>query len=530
MATTTAYDFPAETARLRFPDVRARGATLNRGTARVHLTAPLERPEHDAARAAYRQASFTTTHDAKSPVLDVGWPVAGPYVACPSGVYMDLYLGVAQKILDENHPRLWQVADALVKHRLLFRREINTDDYLLLSLDLEHVAGPTEVARTLDALAAKRWTGAGGYRAFLSNSGTEANEAALKLAWVVKYKKFLEKHGAETFRRVMAQLEVPEVAYFAGKGPEPVYMTYPFVVVACEGAFHGRTLGSLHGTRSKAAHHYGYPKSTNFRHIPYNSGEGLAKRIDPRPIEEILGAPGGVRAILERGHVPADLFAGFVAEPMQGEGGYVPGDPTFFRACEATCRRFDALLIVDEVQTFGRTGSLFLCERFGITPDVLCLAKAAVVGATLARAGLERYLHTGWHSNTFGGGKLFDLSFSNAVLDILENERSPAFGGLSYYENCAVKGDYLSGKLDDIATRHPDLLVGHEGRGMLHRVDVRHRDRVIAEGWRRGLKMLGCGMAGDVSRIRLVFLADTLAREIDDFARVFEETLAAIRP
>lgn len=528
MATTTAYDLQGEAARLRFPDVRGKGVTLNRATARVHLSAPIERPEHDAVRAAYRQTSFTTTHDAKGPVVEVGWPVAGPYVACPAGVYMDLYLGVAQKILDESHPRLWQVADALVRHRLLFRREINTDDFLFVGRDLEHVAGPIELARALDAVAAKRWSGAGGYRTFLSNSGTEANEAALKLAWLVKYRKFLQRHGFDLFRKLMAQLGVPEVAHFAGKGPEPVFASYPFVVFACDGAFHGRTLGSLHATRSKAAHHYGYPKSPGIRHVPYNSGESLAKRIDPRPIAEVLEAPGGVRAVLDRGHVPADLFAGFLAEPMQGEGGYVLADPAFFRECEAACRRFDALFLVDEVQTFGRTGTLFLSEQMGVTPDAICMAKAAVVGATVARAELERYLHTGWHSNTFGGGKLFDTSFAYAVLDLLENERNPVFAGLSYAENCAVKGAYLAEKLDEVAARHPKTLVGHDGRGLLRGVSVRQRDRIVAEGWRRGLKLLGCGPAGEVSRLRLVFLADTLAREIDDFARVFEETLAAV--
>ncbi|MGH7162844.1 MAG: hypothetical protein ACREID_05115, partial [Planctomycetota bacterium] len=176
--TTTGYDFAAEAARLRFPDVALRGVTFNRATARIRLRGPPERPELERAREVHREASFTTTVDAKSPVVELGWPVAGPFVACPAGVYMDLYLGVAQKLLDENHPRLAQVAEALARHRLLFRREINTDDYLLVADGLEHVAGPDELARLLDGLCAERWPRAGGFRAFLSNSGTEANEAA----------------------------------------------------------------------------------------------------------------------------------------------------------------------------------------------------------------------------------------------------------------------------------------------------------------------------------------------------------------
>jgi len=529
MATTTGYDLRGEASRLRFPDVTLRGVTLNRATARIHVGGRMERAEADRTRAASREALFTTTHDAKAPVLELGWPVAGPYVACPAGTYMDLYLGVAQKIVDEGHPRLLELGETLLRHRLLFRREIATDDFLLVSGGLSPVAGPIELGALVDGLVGKRWPGAGGYRTFHSNSGTEACEAALKLAYVVKYKKFLEKRGLTAFRRLMAQLQVPEVDYFAGKADAPVYATYPFVVVACESSFHGRTIGALHATRSKPGHQFGYPKAPNVRHVPYNAGgDAVARLIDPRPIEEILDAPGGAGAVLARGRVPADLFAGFLAEPLQGEGGYVPGDAAFFQACEAACRAHDALFMVDEVQTFGRTGTLFLCEQLDVTPDVLCLAKAAVVGLTVARADLERFLHVGWHSNTFGGGKLFDTSFAHTVIDILAHERNPVFAGLSYPENCAVKGEYLAHKLDEVAARHPRVLPGHEGRGLLHGVDVRHRDKVIAEGWRRGLKLLGCGPAGDVSRIRLVFLADALAREIDDFARVFAETLAAV--
>ncbi|MCZ6785652.1 MAG: aminotransferase class III-fold pyridoxal phosphate-dependent enzyme [Planctomycetota bacterium] len=527
MSTTTAYDHQAEAARLSFPDIILRGVTLNRSAARVELHAPLERPELEEARRAYWETSLPNTLDPKSPVLELGWPVAGPYVACPAGVYMDLYLGVAQKLIDESHPRLKKVAEALQTHRLLFRREINTDDYMLLAKGLEHIAGPTELAGLMTGLAASRWPDAGGYRAFLSNSGAESVEAALKVAWVVKYKKFLEKHGAATLQKLMAQLGVPEVAYFEGVGDVPVYANYPFTIVACEGAFHGRTLGALHATRSKAVHQYGYPKSAGMRHIAYNTGD-LGAVIDPRSITEILDAPGGVGGVMDSGRIPADLFAGFLVEPFQGEGGYVPGDPAFFRACQDVCRRSDAYLICDEVQTFGRTGTLFMTEQLGVTPDVIAVAKAAVVGFTLARADCERYLHGGWHSNTFGGGKIFDLSFSYAVIDTVANGTNPVFDGLSYLENCVAKGEYLASKLDKIATRHPRTVTDHEGRGLMHGVGVNNRDAILDEGWKRGLKMLGCGPSGDPSRIRLLFLADTLSREIDDFARVFEETIEAV--
>ena len=146
MSTATGYDFKAEAERLHFPDVTLRGMTLNRASARVDLTGPMERPEMEEIRKSHVAAVFPNTLDPHSPVLELGWPVAGPYVGCPSGVYMDLYLGVAQKLIDENHPALHRVAGALERHGLLFRREINTDDYLRVADGLEGVTGPAEPA------------------------------------------------------------------------------------------------------------------------------------------------------------------------------------------------------------------------------------------------------------------------------------------------------------------------------------------------------------------------------------------------
>ncbi|MFQ5845976.1 MAG: aminotransferase class III-fold pyridoxal phosphate-dependent enzyme, partial [Planctomycetota bacterium] len=87
------------------------------------------------------------------------------------------------------------------------------------------------------------------------------------------------------------------------------------------------------------------------------------------------------------------------------------------------------------MQTFGRSGTLFLTEQLGVVPDVICLAKGAVVGATLGRASFAPLLHSGWHSNTFGGGKIFDVNFAYAVVDTVAHERSPVFDGLGYPAN-----------------------------------------------------------------------------------------------
>jgi 4-aminobutyrate aminotransferase len=378
-----------------------------------------------------------------------------------------------------------------------------------------------------------RWPRPDGWRAFFSSSGTEAIEAALKLSYATAYRRFVARFGSPVFAKVQAELGTPRVPWFdrdASLSDHPVYADYPFQVVACEGAFHGRTLGSLHLTRSKRAHHLGYPKARNVHHVPFNApGDALRGLVDARGIEEILAVPGELkRVLLEQRRIPKDLFAAFVAEPFQGEGGYVPGEKAFFEAARRVCDETGALLVVDEVQSVGRTGRLFATEHLGVRPDVLATAKGMVIGVTVAGADLEKHLHVGWHSNTWGAGRVLDVNFAWTVLDALERHKEPAFQGLSYMENEEVKGARLAKALDRLAERHPGLVVAHRGLGLMRGMLVKRREAIIHEAWRRGLKLLGCGMPGEVSVIRVLFLADTLSREIDEFERVMDRVLTDV--
>jgi 4-aminobutyrate aminotransferase-like enzyme len=532
---STSYDVAAETERAAAAaavgpegagDVAAGRRVLHRATAVVDVSAP-EAPEADAARRAVRERLFTTTIPSQAPVVDVASPTHGPFVATSRGVVFDAYLGVAQKLLDEHHPRFCEMLEDLRRSDALLRREIATDDYVVGDPG-GRVKGPADLAALWDAAMRERFGGS--WRAFLSSSGTEAVEAALKLACETAYKRFLERFGMDVFRRVQAEMGIAQVPFYErdpGLRDHPVYEDYPFHVVACEGCFHGRTLGSLSLTRSKRAHQLGYPKTGYVRHVPYNApGDPVRALVDFRDVREVLAIPGELRRIVrEQRRVPKDLFAAFVAEPFQGEGGYVPGEASFFRAARAVCDETGALLVSDEVQTVARTGVLLRIERLGVRPDVVCIAKAMVLGITLAPAGLETYLHGGWHSNTWGGGRVLDVNFAWTVLDTLLHHRDPVLGGLSYLENEEVKGRLVSGALDRLAERHPKIVAGHRGEGLLRAVLVRRRDDVIAAAWRRGMKLLGAGLAGETAPIRLVFLADTLAREVDEFERVLDLAL-----
>jgi len=532
-STADGYDPRLESQRVMYADVVVRGRRINRGTASVRVTGRIETEETAAVRKAWHRNILPTTLPADAPVVQMDWPTHGPFVLAPHGTYFDTYLGVAQKVLDEHHPNFKHMLENLEDAGVMLRREIVTDDYVAVDSDTG-VRTPYDLAGLWTNAAARRWPVEGGYDVFFSASGAESVEAALKISYEAAYKRFLEKHGAETFAKVQAELGLGTVPYFdgdSGLADHPVYEDYPFQFVACEGAFHGRTLGALSCTWSKRAHRLGYPKHWNVHHIPFNAeGDPLRLLIDWRGIQEILATKGELARVLrEQRLIPKDLFAGFLAEPFQGEGGYVPGDPGFFQRVRAVCDETDGLLCVDEVQSIGRTGRLFMTEHLDVRPDVISTAKSMVLGITIARGDLAKYCHIGWHSNTWGAGRVFDTNFAYATLDTLLNHKDPVFDGLTYLENCEVKGRLLARGLDDLAERHPHVLAGHRGVGLMRALLVKERSRVVSTAWEHGLKLLGCGWGGEVAPIRVLMLADTLSREVDELLAVLDKTFAAMR-
>jgi len=200
-------------------------------------------------------------------------------------------------------------------------------------------------------------------RAFLSNSGTEAVEFALKLA-----RKSTGRTG----------------------------------IIAMMGGFHGKTMGSLSATWSKKYRTPFEPLVPGFKHVPFGNIERAEKAID-------------------------DDTAAVITEPIQGESGInVPSDD-FLPALRELCDERGVLLIVDEIQTgLGRTGKMFACEHWGIEPDILCLAKAVAsglpMGVTMAREEIMSSLRVGDHSSTFGGGPVA-CAAASATLDVLQGER-----------------------------------------------------------------------------------------------------------
>ncbi|HEY8523485.1 MAG TPA: acetylornithine transaminase [Acidimicrobiales bacterium] len=208
----------------------------------------------------------------------------------------------------------------------------------------------------------------GGGRVFFCNSGAEANECAIKLA-----------------RRV------------GGRGRH--------VVVSAYGSFHGRTLATLHATGQPAKHETFQPLPEGFRHVAWQDLDALAAALDP-----------SVAAVL--------------LEPVQGEGGVNPATAEYFAGVRRLCDERGVLMMVDEVQTgLGRTGRWFGFQHFGVTPDVVTVAKAlgngVPIGACWARAAVAEVFEPGDHATTFGGQPLA-ASAARAVLAVMEREDAPA--------------------------------------------------------------------------------------------------------
>jgi len=246
---------------------------------------------------------------------------------------------------------------------------------------------------------------------FFTNSGTEAVEAALKL-----------------------------VRYASGR-PN---------VVAFAGGFHGRTLGSLSVSTSKAAF--------RARHEPLGGGVYVV----PYPRSE-LGPTLDALSRLFLEQVEPERVAAFIVEPVLGEGGYVVPPDDFLPALRELCDEFEIALIVDEVQSgFGRTGRLFACQHSGVVPDLITVGKGIAsgfpMGALIGRADLMDAWAPGAHGTTFAGGPLA-CAAAGATLDVLEDER--------LVENAAERGAQLLEGVLQLATAHADRVVDVRGRGLM---------------------------------------------------------------
>lgn len=322
---------------------------------------------------------------------------------------------------------------------------------------------------------------------FFANSGTEAVEAAIKLA------------RAATGRPG---------------------------ILAFRGGFYGRSMGALSLTSSSSRYRSLYePLVGAVYHAPYPNLYRHPYRGGPEEVEAAYFAE--VEAVLAHQIAP-DRLAAILIEPVLGEGGYLPAPPGFLRRLRELADRHGILLIFDEVQTgFGRTGAMFACEHSGVVPDVLVLAKAIAsgmpLGAIMARRSLMEHWPTGTHGSTYGGNPVA-CSAALASLRVIERENLVA--------RAAETGAYLQERLREMQGRHPligavrglGLMVGAElvdTSGAPYPEAVKKVQQYAKEG---RLLLAVCGNQREV--IRFMTPLNISRSDLDAGLAIFEQALA----
>jgi len=310
---------------------------------------------------------------------------------------------------------------------------------------------------------------------------------------------FYYENMVELAEKLAATLPGPRRVYFGNSGTEAVeaamklarYATGRGKFIAFLGGFHGRTMGSLSLTASKAVqrrgfgalvpgvHHAPYPD-------PYRQGETASVDASLEAIDRLLHTVAS----------PEEVAAIFV-EPVQGEGGYVIPPQRFFEELRKLADAHGILLVFDEVQCgMGRTGKLWAWENFGVAPDIITTAKGIAsgmpLGAIIARADLMQW-KPGAHASTFGGNPVA-IAAALETLDLLQTE---------LIDNAAQVGAHMMERLRKWPERFPN--VGQvRGLGLMIGVEIvrdqrskEHaqglRDDVIQGAFERGLLILGAG-------------------------------------
>lgn len=302
-------------------------------------------------------------------------------------------------------------------------------------------------------------------------------------------------------------IKSPTKTHFANSGTEAVetalklamYATGREKFIAFFNSFHGRTLGSLSLTSSKAAQRRGFKRQAlDVVHVPYpNEFRNPFSADDCGDGGAAQGALNWIEQRLFKTTTPPEEVAGIVVEAVQGEGGYVPAPKGFLKGLRRICDEHGIMLIVDEVQSgMGRTGKMFACEHYDVQPDIVCIAKGIgsglPIGACVARADLMTW-KPGAHASTFGGNPVC-IAAALKTIELLEN-------GL--VKNSAEVGDYLKSGLERLQAKY-DCIGDVRGMGLMIGVEFvtdrasnkpapELRDRVEIECFQRGMIILGAG-------------------------------------
>lgn len=387
--------------------------------------------------------------------------------------YIDLFAGIAVHNVGHNHPKVVEAAKKQM------------EDLWHICLNYGMYPPAVDLAERLASILPNQLE-----TMFFGNSGAEAVEGSVKLARLA---------------------------------------TGRPAVIACRGAFHGRTFGALSMTASNSLYRRGFePLLPEVYHVNYPYPLWSSHGPDPDAVTAVA-----LREIedLLRWEVSPDRVAAILIEPVLGEGGYVPAPPQYLRGLRELCDRHGILLILDEVQSgFGRTGKMFAMEHSGIVPDIAVLGKALGAGLPISAFVASRELHdkfpAGGHGSTYGGNAIA-CAAAMAGLDVIEEE------GL--VERAAHIGIDVLARLRPLEelpavaeVRGLGCMIGVEFVDGQGRPDAELTEEVVQGCLERNVLILSCGAHKNVVRLipALNIPEDVLDEGVSVFESVIREAVA----
>jgi 4-aminobutyrate aminotransferase len=386
--------------------------------------------------------------------------------------FIDFNAGIAVTVTGHCHPA---VVRAIQEQAAKFIHMSGTDFYYPQQIEL---------AEKLTAIT----PGNEPKQVFLTNSGTEAIEAALKLA------------------------------RYATRRPR---------FLAFLGSFHGRSMGSLSLTASKSVQRKGFaPLLPGVTHVPYGYCYRCPLHLKYPDCD--IACVDYIEDVLFKTAVPPEEVAAIFVEPIQGEGGYVVPPPEFHVRLKELTERYGILFVADEIQSgMGRTGKMFAIEHWGVVPDIVCIAKGIAsgmpLGAMVARKSLMTW-EPGAHATTFGGNPVC-CAAALETIRLIE-------GG--FMENAARVGQRMMDRLNEIMADHPTM--GNvRGKGLMIGIELvkdkgtkesapELRNEVVQRAFEKGLLILGCGP----NTVRFMPALNISQEIADEGLAIFEEAFTEV--